>query len=70
MTNVLLFLILCVLLFGAGEVLTGLGWLAATVTCLLVAFLIVAVCVQVFRSVHRRLRWQETPLTGEGTYKP
>lgn len=28
MTNVLLFLILCVLLFGASTVLTGLGWFA------------------------------------------
>ncbi|MGJ4963778.1 hypothetical protein ACQR10_02785 [Bradyrhizobium sp. HKCCYLRH2060] len=55
MTNVLLFLILCVLLFGAGAVLAGLSWLAAIFACLLAVVLIVAVGGRIFRSAHEEV---------------
>lgn len=48
----LLFLILCVLLFGAGAVLTGLGWLAVISVGLLVVMLAVLCAVAFLRSVH------------------
>ncbi|MET4514321.1 hypothetical protein [Bradyrhizobium sp. I1.7.5] len=48
----LLFLILCVLLFGAGAVLSGLGWLAVISIALLLVLLAVLGSVAFLRSIH------------------
>lgn len=48
----LLFLILCVLLFGAGAVLSGLGWLALISVVLLVVVLVVLGSAALIRGMH------------------
>jgi hypothetical protein len=56
----LLFLILCVLLFGAGAVLTGLGWLALISIGLLVVLLAVLGSVKFIRSMHDEIATQRS----------
>lgn len=54
----LLFLILCVLLFGAGAVLSGLGWLALISVGLLVVLLAVLGSAAFIRSMHDEIATQ------------
>lgn len=48
MTELLLFLILCVLLFGASAVLAGFGWLAAIVVILALLYLLIVATASIF----------------------
>jgi hypothetical protein len=54
----LLFLILCVFLFGAGAVLSGLGWLAFISVGLLVVLLVVLGSAAFIRSMHDEIATQ------------
>lgn len=56
----LLFLILCVLLFGAGAVLSGLGWLALISVGLLVVVLAVLGGAALLRSMHDEIATQRS----------
>jgi hypothetical protein len=56
----LLFLILCVLLFGAAAVLSGLGWLALISVGLLVVLLVVLGSAKLIRSMHDEIATQRS----------
>src|SRR5262245_37343928 len=58
MVAFLLFLILCVLLFGAGAVLSGLGWLALISVVLLVIVLVVVGSATLIRGMHDEIATQ------------